>query len=890
MKSVLATLSLFIFLVVHSQENHYKFSRLTKDDGLPGSNVTCFLKDDQGFMWIGTTKGLCRYDGHSFKHYTRKEGFGISDDWINGLFEDSEGLIWIGTNIGGVNVYDPIMDTIKVYLHDPNNLNSIPGNRVNTFSEDLDGSIWIGFNNNIGLSRIDKKTGSIKNYDPFVSLTSGVRSIRPIIVDEIRPDTLWLGTTSGLIAFSKKEERFQLVDHPLLSINRHGLFDAWKLNENQIVGAFFHAGTDIYNIKDGIWSGITTPLENPTRVVGLAPKSDHELWLAARKKGLAVLDLNTGMINRVPSEMENHNSPFPGFTNTVFSEGRNLWVGGVNGISFYDGGQLIFPFDSLQFHHKEFGRITSASGQYDKMYLAGIQGEGLWEIDKLTGDQQVIRFQGGEQIPINGMLELENKVLLSEDGNRIIVVDKSTRNQVAIDLSKKIKGKFAVRDLKFWKDQLVLVITWHSGVQVLDLNNYAVWPLFEQNENIPPYHDALVTKDKSIWFSTDKDIVIYHPDGDSASNYSPASIPNKKNKRILSISEAADGTKWIGCLNGLIRLHDGKETLINSFNSNLASDYIRKIEIDKKGRLWLETDVGISVLDPNTLRVTNYGATEQIRPAGAFTFIDDKLLVGQYGGYSFFDPDSLSTSAENPEVHFIDFKVSNSTFSLDRHINYTDHIVLGYKENFITFEFTAPKFSKSQKIYFSYMLVGLDHDWVDANTRRRANYTDLDGGNYTFLVRARNEVGEWTAPRSILIHVSSPFWDTWWFYSLCVTAVISTGFGFYKYRTNLLQRRADQEAQELRLEAFQKRLTELNATPPDLTLDFEELNAKLNNPLSEREFEALKLSLDGKTNAEIADRLFISKSTVKFHLRNAYSKLGVQNRKEALKYISRTSA
>ena len=101
--------------------------------------------------------------------------------------------------------------------------------------------------------------------------------------------------------------------------------------------------------------------------------------------------------------------------------------------------------------------------------------------------------------------------------------------------------------------------------------------------------------------------------------------------------------------------------------------------------------------------------------------------------------------------------------------------------------------------------------------------------------------------------------------------------------------KAEKEAQDLQVEALYKRLTDLNISPSKVTLDLESLNRKLNTPLSEREFEALRLSLDGLSNAEIADKLFISTSTVKFHLRNTYGKLGVSNRKEALEYVVKTT-
>ena len=101
---------------------------------------------------------------------------------------------------------------------------------------------------------------------------------------------------------------------------------------------------------------------------------------------------------------------------------------------------------------------------------------------------------------------------------------------------------------------------------------------------------------------------------------------------------------------------------------------------------------------------------------------------------------------------------------------------------------------------------------------------------------------------------------------------------------------AEKEAQELQIEALKKRFMELHASPSELAvaLEFNELNSKLNTQLTEREFEALKLSLEGKTNTEIADLLFISVSTVKFHLRNTYSKMGVGNRKEAFQLMLKT--
>ncbi|MCX7550480.1 LuxR C-terminal-related transcriptional regulator [Xanthomarina sp. F2636L] len=107
---------------------------------------------------------------------------------------------------------------------------------------------------------------------------------------------------------------------------------------------------------------------------------------------------------------------------------------------------------------------------------------------------------------------------------------------------------------------------------------------------------------------------------------------------------------------------------------------------------------------------------------------------------------------------------------------------------------------------------------------------------------------------------------------------------FYSRQKKL---KAEREAQALQVEALQKRFLELHSSPSELSvdLDMETLNKKLHTPLTEREFEALELCVSGKTNTAIADALFVSVSTVKFHLRNAYSKLGVNNRKEAFQFM-----
>jgi DNA-binding CsgD family transcriptional regulator len=67
----------------------------------------------------------------------------------------------------------------------------------------------------------------------------------------------------------------------------------------------------------------------------------------------------------------------------------------------------------------------------------------------------------------------------------------------------------------------------------------------------------------------------------------------------------------------------------------------------------------------------------------------------------------------------------------------------------------------------------------------------------------------------------------------------------------------------------------------------EDLNSLSNNKLTKREFEILKQVSEGYNNKEIADQSFISLNTVKFHLKNIFDKLDVNNRIQASQYFNK---
>ena len=864
------------------------FSRLTEVDGLPGSNALCFLKDNRGFLWIGTSSGLCKFDGDQIIPYTREHGYELSDDHINAIIQGSSGDLYLGTNTGGLNVFNPQTQKFQSYSHNPLDSNSISGDRIQALAEGKSGEIWIGLDNGLGLSVFYESSGRFVNYDPFKNISQkGVRAIRSIVVDKWTPGRIWLGTTSGLILFEPDLNKFTLISHPLIDQNRHGLFALDQIDRERLIAGLFHAGVDVYHIDQHKWAGHYINPAQLVRTYDLARKSDSEYWVAARKRGLAIFDIESGEMSFVKSSIDNQRTPFPDFNYAVYNDGERLWVGSKHGVSYSNKSRQSFQFDSLVFTNSEIGVVSGFSGQFDKLYISGYYGEGLWEIDKTTKEKILYPQSLGVPERIYGMLETPEKLIL-QGYHELSVFDKATTKVVNLKVET-LDEVAEITALKSWKPGYALLLTRFNGVFSINLDTYGVEKLIDLGLDSEWLHDILVLENGSFYVSTNTSLYEYNPEKDSLWAVPLHSLSSKKEKHIVTIKRDRSGIVWMGTFYGLLKIENGKETLYNMLNSDLPGNSISQITFDKNDDLWVVTHKGITYINKATMQMISFDITDGFDNEGLLATVDGVTYYGTNKGYYTLKQPDQNEYFRSITTYLTDFQVMGERREESQVIDFIDQIHLEYWENSFAFSYAAPLYDNPYKISYSYRLVGLSDQWIGADERRYASFTNLDGGKYRFEVRAKTRGSDWGEAKKIAIYVELPFWETWWFYSLITSACLGAGYGFYAYRMRSIKRKTESEAQDLKIEALQKRLLELNATPPDIQISQEELNGKLQSPLSDREFEILSLSLEGKTNNQIADQLFISVSTVKFHLSNVYTKLGVSNRKEALHYVVQKS-
>lgn len=129
-----------------SQKLDVRFERLSIEEGLSQSGVTCILQDSLGYLWFGTGDGLNKYNGYEIEvlRHSPEDPRSLSDNSITSIHEDSMGILWVGTFSGGLHKFDRETHEFFPYTHNPENLKSLSHNRITAIYEDHSGTLWIG--------------------------------------------------------------------------------------------------------------------------------------------------------------------------------------------------------------------------------------------------------------------------------------------------------------------------------------------------------------------------------------------------------------------------------------------------------------------------------------------------------------------------------------------------------------------------------------------------------------------------------------------------------------------------------------------------------------------------------------------------------------------------
>jgi signal transduction histidine kinase/ligand-binding sensor domain-containing protein/DNA-binding response OmpR family regulator len=814
----------FASCFLHAQNGKLRFSRFDIRQGLSHDDVTDILKDDRGFLWIGTMSGLNRYDGYKFKVFKNdlRDTGSIADDFIERLLQGPRHTLWVGTR-NGFNIYDPLTEKfdhkIKRYL----DVIHIPDTTLKDIKKDSEGNFWI-ICNSTGLYQYNTSSNTTIHY---IHQDRDESSLCSSDVSDMAQDPMsgyWIVHKSGIIEKMDAGNRIVLRTDVLkkmypgesteyrIYIDKQG--DLWiYASANTAKGIFYY---DVLRGDLGHISKTNGVAHLNTDIVnGVTQDRDGLIWIATDHGGVNLLDKKDFSIRYILSREDDDQSISQNSINVIYKDNSNIiWIGTFKkGISYYQPERIQFPLykhqpsDKSSLSYNDLNRF--AEDGKGNLWI-GSNGGGLIYFDRQNG-----KFTQYLHDPLNSnslsndvivslMFDHEQKLWIGTyyggldcyDGKKFIHFrhDDRDSNSIADD---RIWALMEDSRKRFW------IGTFESGLDLFDRNkNIFIHHKVGDNSVHSNYITSIAEDRKgNIWLATSYGInVIDHSTGNFGYYLHDDSKPTTSlsNNNVISILADSRGYIWAATRVGL-DLFDPQSKAIRTFRTEdgLPDNLVLNILEDNEHNLWLSTPVGLSevLISKDTVSgnlsfvFRNYDESDglqgkEFNEKAALKTRSGEIIFGGANGFNIFDPQRIVPDEKMAELVLTDLQVFNKTISageklnghiiLPRAIAEAQEIELKYNENVFSIEFAALNLSSSEKIKYAYKLHGFNEEWLNADARtRKATYTNLDPGDYVFKVRAANRDGLWSEKETSLnIKISPPFWKTEWAYASYILLTI----------------------------------------------------------------------------------------------------------------------
>jgi len=871
---------------VSAQNKVVKFSSLTIENGLSQSDVKCIIKDHQGFMWFSTDDGLNRYDGYNFTVYRHnpKDPHSLPANNITSVFEDKAGNIWIGS-AGGLTEYNRNTNSFTTLISKRNDESTLSSPDVNIIFQDSKANIWVGTYS--GLNLLDVKTKKItrffytKNHDDIAR-----HHINAITEDN--DGNLWLGTGDGLIQFNYSTGFTKLYIHGgKNNLSNNQINTLLKKPDGNLYIGTVGSGLDLLNIKTKTFTNFSHQPGNVNSLVNnnvfaLAYGAGKKIWVGT-EEGLDLFDENKGVFTKYISD-DRPTGSGNNSINYIYNKDGILWLGTYDaGVRYYDTNLSMFDY-----FHKDVldpdglsNNIVTSFAETEKGYWIGTDGGGLNFFDASTQKFTHYLPQPGNKNAISGkhviklLNDRQKNLWIGYYGAGLDLMNPRTKNFTHYTVGSKpnqISGAnvFAITEGKngnIWVGMDGVGLNVISNSKVIKRYQYTSADTIHSlsNNDIEAiYRD----REDNIWIGTYAGLNLYNPATDNFTHFKPYNSGLSSNV-IISIFEDAKGNIWVGTLGGGLNLYDKHKKTFSAYVFPNGSNYsiINSITEDDDGFMWVSTNAGLVSFKPNTNEFRKYTISNNLQ--GYEFFIgsglkasNGELLFGGHNGFNIIDPYKLAQNKSKHDVVFTDFQLFNKKVPigensvLKKSISQTKEIRLNYDQSVFTIEFSDLNYTLPEMNSYAYMLDEFEKNWNYVGSQRKATYTNLNPGEYTFKVKAANSDGIWNnTPATIKIIIVPPFYMTWWFRIAVFALICLVIYSYYRYRIyaikaqkKVLQKLVKEQTAEVvkQSEELQNQSEELQSLNEELQAQSEELQSQsdhlqvLNDQLQEQKEQELQ--------------------------------------------------
>ncbi|WP_395377244.1 two-component regulator propeller domain-containing protein [Marinicella sp. W31] len=791
-----------------------RFNHLGFEQGFEHKTVRQIVQDHEGFIWLGTTTGLIRFDGYDTREYLLpqqdKTTFAPN---VTALMVTQDGALWIGTSKNGLFRYQHGSFSQFSYSAQAN---SISANTIVSMTIDKEGTIWITSRTSVDQLSPD---GVFTHIRVPTTPDQPIRSIH-----YGHSNGVMLSTNNGLYFWSKNSQEFIQQNIMPSEKTNQTVFVVHEDSENRLwIGTEYGL---LLQTPDKKTYRFIQPDQINNRVVSIQSDQDN-IWLGTIFGGLIKVSKLTQQVTVfVKQPFLNHSLSENNVLSLFLDREDVLWIGTFSsGLSYFSTHTLNFGFETASPESVYCSKSSVFNHVYhdtDGFYWISTE-NGLIKYHPETRacERYVIPSELSNTHPHQSIYRVDPHpsygfLVSTQDG--ILQFDKKQNIflKINIQIPQTITNFAATTD-----DQKIIIGT-YEGLFLYDHNTDHT-QLIDASEDLPqPLKIYSYTRDASDqWLFAslqgllvlENNQIIRHPVNDQ--------LPAETDVISLFISD--DGHIWIGTASrGLFHYDTQNHSVtamkgLHGFPENFSAYSLLE---DINGHLWIGTNQGLFYFDTQQKKVHQFSFRDGLQ-SNAFTINasaygrDDQLIFSGTQGMNIFNPKSIPIKSKGPQValtdlnHFNDrvsYHQPTEKFSIQSPLNQLSQLELTHLDYVIGIEFSAMDYTDSQRNQYAYRLQGFNPEWnyVDASDRK-VTYTNLSAGEYDFQVKAANKDGIWNSePRQLKLIVKPAPWFSWWAISIYLLLGIFSLYGYIKMRIHrseqtarLLQKKVKQSTAEI---------------------------------------------------------------------------------------------
>lgn len=809
------------YCCLSSNAQSYYFRHYQVEEGLSHNTVYCTIQDEQGFMWFGTKDGLNRFDGYNFKTFRHQPGdsSSLNHNFVYSLYIDRQQTMWVGTARG-----------LFEYIRSSETFRQVPVNSAGDLYDirgDQQGRIWFLMDGY--LYCYDRKHTKAQRFS--------LATHHPITALYIDSDNkIWYSTYSTLNCYNPSDssiQSFNLFQHSPYTVAQWVRRIIPGPGNSLLIGTN-DQGLKLFNTLDGGYTDLLTQNQDKTNIFvrDIVETRPGEYWIGT-ESGVFIYDLTENSFTNLKKSFTN---PYSLSDNAVYTICKDreggVWIGTYfGGLNYYR--KQYNPFEKFFPDNSErtiSGNAVREICEDDRGHLwIATEDRGLNRYNKKTGVfTHYLPGPGKHNLSyynIHGLLYTDGYLWIGTFEHGIDIMDTRSGKIVKhFDNSlPAIRSNFFVSFYKTSSGQILAANTSDLIAYIPAKDSFAKVEEIPGNNFV---HHIMEDREGNIWVSTfNNGLYYYNPHTQQKGQFlhNPGDKNSISGNVINSSFEDSKGYIWIATDgNGLCR-YDKKSKQFKRYTvaNGLPANFIFKVLEDNGGQLWISTTRGLVCMNPETEKMRLYTVSngilnDQFNYNSGYKDASGRMYFGSVKGMISFDPQRFIPDNYRPPVFITGLQIHNREFipknnqGQTQSILATQQVRLSYNESSISIDFAGLSYTAPEMIRYTYILQGLQTEWTDLSSNRKAYFTDLSPGLYVFMVKAAGANGEWSTPASITIEILPPWWQTRTAYLIYVLTLLGLCYWIasflYQRARARTRRRMEQLAHEKEKELYEAKI------------------------------------------------------------------------------------